>query len=196
MTRAELIKNIRVQFNRLMKFDATTELTTGDGKTLIVMGEDAAEGVQVYLLDADNNQTDCPDGDYILSDGRTITVTGGVITAIKQADAPTEAPAEMATEPATPDATAADPDAKQDEDLANRISALEEAVNQILEMLQGSMSKQEQSMSIQKELEVRFSKFAEQPSEKPIVLIPKINNGNTTALSMDEILEAVNKKRK
>ena len=65
--------------------------------TMIYSSADAfAEGVDVFVMDADGNPTPLADGEYILDNGMTIVVAAGVIESM--AEAITEepvAPAEM-----------------------------------------------------------------------------------------------------
>lgn len=204
MNRKEIIENLKLQFKKLMFADAEIQLTTNDGKNLIVMGTDAEVGLEVYLLNPDNTQTALDNGDYVLTDGRTITVTDGKIAEVKAPDAAetsNDSPEETMAEDAAP-AEAADTeettdDSATDEEVLNRIAALEEAVNQILEMMHGAMSKTEQTMSAQKSLTERFEKFAEQPSADKIEVKPKINSGKTAKdIMLEEILEIKEKKRR
>jgi hypothetical protein len=198
MTRNEIIENLKIQFKKLMFDDASTQLTTGDGKNLIVMGTDAEIGLEIYLVNADNTQTPLENGDYILSDGRTITVADGKISDVKApeaADAPAEETQPMA-EDAPVEETPAE-EAKSDDEVVKRIEALEQAVNEILQMLQGAMSKTEQTLSAQKELKERVAKFAEAPSTEKIEVKPKINTGKKPSeIMLEEILEMKNSKRR
>lgn len=201
MNRKEIIENLKLQFKKLMFADASTQLTTNDGKNLIVMGSDAEVGLEIYLLNPDNTQTALDNGDYVLTDGRTITVADGKIAEVKAPDAAetsNDSPEETMAEDAAPaDTEETTDDSATDEEVLNRIAALEEAVNQILEMMQGAMSKTEQTMSAQKSLTERFEKFAEQPSADKIEVKPKINSGKTAKdIMLEEILEMKDKKRR
>lgn len=192
MNRKEIIENLKIQFKKLMFDSASTQLVTSDGKNIIVMGEDAAVGLEVYLLADDNTQTPLDNGDYILNDGRTITVTDGKISDVKAPEAEAtenDSPEELTTEePVTEEAP------KSDDEVLSRITALEEAVNQILEMLQGAMSKTEQTLSAHKALTERVEKFASAPSTEKIEVKPKMNTGSATALSIEDILEKSKRK--
>lgn len=194
MTREEILKNIKMQFRKLMFEGVTTTLTTNDGKTLMVMGEEAGAGVEIYLVDADNNQTPIENGDYILSDGRTLTVTDGKIAEIKEV-APEENVEEVMEEaPVVETApTAETPDTAT----IDRLTALEDSFKQLMEMLQGSMSKTEQVMSNQKALTERFEKIAEMPSAEKTVIQPKLHTSPDAikASKLEEIKELARKMR-
>lgn len=204
MTRKEILENLKLQFKKLMFDSASTQLITTDGKNIIVMGSDAEVGLEIYLLNPDNTQTALDNGDYILDDGRTISVTDGKISDVKAPDASAtsnDSPDNSAMAGATAsDATTPETetdDSAIDEEIVTRIEALEEAVNQILDMLQGAMSKTEQTMSGQKELKEKFEKFAAAPSTDKIEVKPKLKSGkNQKDIFFEEILELKNKKRK
>jgi ATP-dependent protease ClpP protease subunit/nitrate reductase NapAB chaperone NapD len=56
------------------------------GDVYVAEGDEIAEGVAVFTDEA--LETPAPDGDHQLADGQTITVVGGVITAVATAGAP------------------------------------------------------------------------------------------------------------
>ena len=79
------------------KVEMMAEGALADG-TMIYSNADAfAEGVDIFVMDADGNPTPLADGEYTLDNGMTIVVTNGVIASM--AEAITEEPtAEMPVE--------------------------------------------------------------------------------------------------
>ena len=68
---------------------ANLSVELADGQRLFVYTEDGeVEGKQVVLADSEGNPTEtpAPDGDHALQDGRIVTVSGGVITGVRQAE--------------------------------------------------------------------------------------------------------------
>lgn len=76
-------------------------LALKDGRNILASAEAAAEGVEVAPLGAMTLE----DGEYELSDGRKISVSGGVITEVKEMEAAADAP--TAADEATVNAVAA-----------------------------------------------------------------------------------------
>lgn len=72
----------RIQLAKLLKL--VQEIATNEGTTLFVEG-DVAVDAEVFVSDADGNMVPAPDGVYT-SEGKTITVTAGKITEIKEAE--------------------------------------------------------------------------------------------------------------
>jgi ATP-dependent protease ClpP protease subunit/nitrate reductase NapAB chaperone NapD len=70
--------------NLTMKNKAVALAEGGD--VYVAEGDEVAEGVAVFTDEA--LETPAPDGDHQLADGQTITVVGGVITAVAAANAP------------------------------------------------------------------------------------------------------------
>ena len=54
-----------------------------DGTEVRANVDELAEGVDVFVVDAEGNEIPAPDGDHTFEDGSTITVVAGKITAIK-----------------------------------------------------------------------------------------------------------------
>jgi|ERR1035437_1598752 hypothetical protein len=218
MNKELAIKNIKDTLKRLMKFASEkkfTDIETADGTKLQVEdGTELAVGVAIYKLDDAGTQTPCEDGSYDLKDGRTITVVGGLVDSISDAstnpkDKAAESPkadAGAGTNPvaaaatpttATPDAAPKDgaTDANDDADLISRVSAIEDQIAQILEILQGMSNMNEQTMN-------KVNEFAASPAEDSIKPSKKIvddvwtktkNTYNTNKTEIDE-LKALMKK--
>jgi len=185
----------------------TTGFTTTDGKNLIVIGEDIAVGVEINQVDDQNNQTPLDNGDYTLTDGRTFTVTDGKVSNITAPDASQqeESPVGGASDASTakmemgdgmPDGMPTDPEtpeaeATEDADTESRLSALEQQIQEILQMLQGTMTQTEKMMNSQVEMSETVRKIANEPAgEKPKVGKKMIQTVESISMSsMEEIRE-------
>ena len=75
--------------------DAEAEVDPAEGQELASVATDNGEllydgelevGTEVFVADADGNQTPAPDGDYVTEDGKTIKVADGKVTEIVEAD--------------------------------------------------------------------------------------------------------------
>lgn len=165
------MSKIREQLKKLMSFSnaevETVEvelaaLKLQDGTEVVVPdGSDLAVGSEVVKVDENGNQVPLPDDSYVLEDGRTITVVNGKVDAIQDAveeggesspmtDANVQ-PTAQAADPAAAPAGGMEPDADENP-VEDRITALENQVAQILELLQGMGSMTEVAMSRIEEL--------------------------------------------
>jgi hypothetical protein len=206
-TRNQILDNIKAQFKKLMFADtASTQVTTNDGKTFIILGQELAIGCEIYLLNQDNTQTPVDNGDYNLSDGTVITVTDNKISNITAPDAAqaTESPVSPAADTSTtpmamgngmpdamPDGTdAEDPaDVQTDMDTEARISALEQQIQEIMQMLSGTMNQTEKMMASHIKMSEVVEKIAAEPAGTKATNGKKFITDRTTDVSnsMDEI---------
>lgn len=87
-----ILDNILAKGKKLAKeifgtMDVT--VTLADGTSIFVESEDEElVGMNAFLIDEEGNRTDtpAPDGAHALADGRTMTVEGGVVTALSDDD--------------------------------------------------------------------------------------------------------------
>lgn len=109
-----------------LKFNA--EIKTADGVTLFTPADSFVETSEVFVVDADGNQTPAIDGDLILENGSTITIKDGKITAVVEVAPVAQATEEFAL---TPEDTQIVVDAVLGsaviKDLTDRLAALEAA---------------------------------------------------------------------
>ncbi len=157
---------IREKLKTLFKFTEVkkfTDIPLKDGTMICTDDSDIAIGSIVYSIDADGNQTPCQDGTYELQDGRTIVVSGGVgaVESISDASNPedkkdaspvsdanvNQTKENMADPSASTAPMAPENDADTDNEILDRISALESTVQQLLEMVQGMANMNKQTMS-------------------------------------------------
>jgi hypothetical protein len=149
MNRNETIASIKESLKKL--FSATEDVkcssfVLSDGTKITSTASDLAIGVEVYAIDDMGNQTPMDDGDYVLNDGRTITVEGNKISNIA---------GETSTEDESPVSDASPKMEKMDDgmaekpsgegDLATRVGDLESQIEEILNMLKSLTSSQTQA---------------------------------------------------
>ncbi len=175
MQKEDAIKNIQETLKTLLSFSKKVEkvevkfadVKTTDGQILNVEGEDVAVKAPIFIKDDKGANTPVEDGSYTLEDGRTIEVLDGVVETVSNgakegeeespvADANTE---EMAAEEAPVEEAVEE--APEGGDMETRVAELEGQITQILEILQGLSSSQEQAMS-------RINEFGALPAEDSI----------------------------
>ena len=210
MTKDEALLKIKDQLKKLVAFSSTpnttsempvadnttdtkkfTNIKLKDGSEICIAdGTELGVGTEIYVIDADGNQTPAEDNSYDLEDGRTINVVGGIVDTISDAtgEDPKDASVETPENPAKmADATTETPDQEGAE--ADRITALENQVAQILEILQGMSNMQEQVMN-------KVDSFSKEPAVESIK-VGKTLTGTKTFNSMkseiDELKEIKNK---
>ena len=207
----EAMLKIKEQLKRLMRFSETPETATDDTKKFstikledgteisIPEGGEIGVGTEVYSTDEAGNQTPLADGDYILEDGRTITVSSGSVESIGDTSdsetAKEETPSNDASTVADEKMDAVDGEEEEPvagEPIEDRVSSLENQVAELIEMIQGMGSMTEVAMS-------KIEEIASAPATESIKV------GKTPATSkefnsirneMDELKEIVKNKFK
>lgn len=195
----DLLENIRLQFKRLMFAGETCSFTTSDGKNIIVMGADIAPGVEVYEIDSDNNQTPLANGEITLVDGRKIIITDNkveTITAPSAEEMPMEPTTveEMAEETITD--TIETTDSMEATDVEKRISELEMKIEELYNMLQGSMTKTEDMVKCNLQMSEQIKVLSGEPatiSHKPTKTLTTTKDSEKFN-TIENIKNLVNKK--
>ncbi len=206
MNRNEIIADLKAIVNKMFSNEIVPEKKFSDyilsDKTKLTSPDsDLQIGSEIYKVDDLGNQTPCDDGDYVLDDGRTISIKGSKITDIKGGDTTTaESPVAEGTDNAAtkqadtnmdnaPVAETAPVD--DDSDILKRVSDLESQMNEILSLLSnmsGSQSKMnEQLMS-------SIKSFGAEPGETSIKPLAVNNQAYSkdkvkSKINMEEILE-------
>lgn len=169
MNRNETIKSIKESLKKLFSAEEKkfSDYTLTDGTKITSPDYELSVGCEVYALDDLGNQTPLDNGDYVLSDGRTITVVDNAITSISDTTGKTE------SESPVSDASNANVEMNdglaeapsEESDLATRVADLESQLEEILNMLKsmadGTAEAQSQMMSAVK-------KIADEPGAEPI----------------------------
>jgi len=151
MNKADTLKKIKENLKSLMKFSnelkeegfGNFDLT--DGTKITSPSADLEIGSEVYAIDDQGNQTPLDDGEYVLTDGRTITLKGNKIENISSGDdempeddgdgdGDGDGEQEM-SDTGMPDDQQAEAGDKAHNDIAARLSDLEKQIENILNIL-------------------------------------------------------------
>lgn len=139
-----------------------------DGGDIEVMG-DLVVGADVFVSGEDGEPIPAPDGNYTTEDGKVIVVSGGIISEIKEAEAPSEeqeeALAEDEQEQATEDAPEALAEQEQTPDEVAEDVARDIAENEILTALEARVTALENAL---KELLSALAMSSDKPAEKVV----------------------------
>ncbi len=145
MERKTLLSKIKEDLKNLFKFEVKADATLEDGTLLSTNGATLGMGVEVNKIDAEGNLTPLEDGDYVLADGTKFSIANGAITAFGDTTS-TDTTAADTTAPATePDSEApGEVDTPEETgtdiaDLTDRVTALEDQVGQLMEVIQKLM---------------------------------------------------------
>jgi hypothetical protein len=184
LSKENAMLELQNSFKKLLEFSKVKfeDVPLKDGSKLAIEdGSTIDIGCPIYRLDDKGNQVAVDDGDYILQDGRTVTIEGGLVKVLAGPDKTTsdvETPQSDASntnvDKETMDAATAPqdkaPDAPTEDggDLASRVSQLETTLEQIMEMLQGMMNSQEQNMKKVSEFSSKLKDLENQPASAPI----------------------------
>lgn len=204
--KTDLLENIRMQFKRLMFANETCTYTTTDGKNIIVLGSDVAPGVEIYELDATNNQIPLANGEIVLSDGRKVIVKDNKVETItapsaeempiepttveQMADIAPEMP-EMSPEIESPD------DVAEDTDTQKRIADLEMKIEELYNMLQGNMAKTADMIKCNMEMSEQIKVLSAEPATTPhkqtkVFASTKTSENSTTIENIRNIINQKN----
>jgi hypothetical protein len=136
---------IKDLYEQYLKFSAMkfADIELQDGTKLVIDdGADLAVGTPIYKLDEKGTRQLPDDGDYVLADGRTITIASKdgvcVVTAVAEA---------------APDANAENNPAnvsdvnQSSQDINMRVATLEQNIEKMMEMLQGIMQTHNSDMN-------------------------------------------------
>lgn len=177
----EAILKIKETLKSLMKFESEVventfaEVMTKDGYKLVFDGDTLTTDTLIYKLDEAGNRIPCEDMEYILEDGRTIVVTGGKVSEIKE-ETVVENGGETPVEDANVEATKEEEKKEEMEievegiekieeveanPLEEKVKMLEEKLNQVMEMLSSLTN-------VSEEMTQKFEEFSKQPGEQAI----------------------------
>lgn len=187
MNKENAIKQIRENLKRLLRFadEKFGTLVLSDGTNISISSQELEIGAEVFMLDDLGNQTPCDNGDYVLQDGRTFTVTDGKISDIKQTEAGEEKPASGDTTTEKPETMASEglpeghevakeeeePIAEEmDDQIGMRVGALEKSVAEILNILSKMGDSQNE---LNEQMMASIKKFGAEPGDEPIKSVKK-----------------------
>lgn len=204
MERQTILENIRKQFKQL--FNASYEtmpVSTSDGKNLLIMGDGIEIGYTIVEVADDNTQTPLADGEYNLSDGTKIGVTGGLISAImapEPAKEGEESPMEVATvemEEMPMEEKPTEEAPKEASDMEKRVAELESQLKEVMSMLSETMGSCGKLKETQMEMSSQLKKISEEPAGSSITVKKMVQNGETKKIAtLDEIRDIQRKMNK
>lgn len=162
--RNETIRSIKESLKRLFSSENNfSNFVLTDGTKITSTADELEIGVEIYVIDEEGNQTPLDNGDYVLSDGRTITITDNKITNIAGEASTEEENTVVEMNDGLPEETTEEP--TEEGDLAKRVGDLEsqltEILNLIKQMTEAQTKTQEQMMS-------KIKSIANEPGEEPI----------------------------
>ena len=204
MTAIDLIKN---GFKMLFLAEETIQISTNDGKNLIVFGTELATGLKVLVVDDAGVQTELPDGEYQLTSGQTITIESSMVKGIIETPAPdakVEAEAEMADViPTDMPAETTDTTTKTIEERVAKIEEdnlkIMEILNQILdnsmEMKKQTQELSKQNVELSKENKELNTKLNTEPSGSKPEIKPMLAGNGTLGIDMEQVLENLKKRQ-
>jgi hypothetical protein len=168
MNKKQLLQNIKANIIKLATTHKFSDYVLTDN-TKITTPNELEVGAEVYSLDDSGNQTAMNDGDYVINDGRTITVKDGTITAITgdatTNDESTVADANVKNKKAKMEDGMPEPETA-DTDLATRISDIEANIESIMEMLKALS---ETSNKASEQMMSKIKKLSAEPGGEPII---------------------------
>lgn len=168
----EAILKIKETLKSLMKFESEVventfaEVMTQDGYKLVFDGDTLTTDTLIYKLDEAGNRIPCEDMEYILEDGRTIVVTSGAVSEIREetvVENGGESPVEVASVEATKEEM--EMEIQVEEVVSNplevKVEMLEAKLNKVMEMLSSLTN-------VSEEMTQKFEEFSKQPGEQAI----------------------------
>lgn len=172
----EAILKIKETLKSLMKFESEVventfaEVMTQDGYKLVFDGDTLTTDTLIYKLDEAGNRIPCEDMEYILEDGRTIVVTSGAVSEIRE-ETVVENGGESPVEDANVEATKEEMEIEVKEiekiqevvanPLQEKVEMLEAKLNKVMEMLSSLTN-------VSEEMTQKFEEFSKQPGEQAI----------------------------
>jgi hypothetical protein len=166
MNKNETINSIKESLKKLFATDVKfSDFVLTDGKKITSTATDLEIGVEVYAVDELGNQTPLDNGDFVLQDGRTITVVDNAITNIAgKISTEAESPVSNAdVEQEMNDGMVESP--SEEGDMAQRVAdleaQLEEVLNLLKQMSEAQMKSQDQMMS-------KIKTIADEPGDEKV----------------------------
>jgi len=177
MNKQEAILKIKETLKSIMKFESEVventfaEVMTKDGYKLIFDGENLTTDIEIYKLDEEGNRIPCEDGEYFLEDGRTIMITSGKVSEIKE-EVVVEDGGETPVEDANVEAKKKEKMEIETDGIEKievvEVNPLEEKVKMLEDKLEKVMEMLSSLTGISEEMTQKFEEFSKQPGAEPI----------------------------
>jgi len=194
MNLKETLEKIKTLFTEVVKF---LDVKAQDG-TLLRTAKAFDKGETVEVLAEDGSTSPAPDKTYVLEDGSSLVIAGGIITEVIPAseDAPVEEEAELAEAPAAePIAETPADEANEDNALAEltaRVEQLEEAIAMLIEKLSANNQEMKKTKAALSKIKEENETLKKAPAAKPVSTkkFEKEGTPNKTITMLDRVLQA------
>ena len=166
------------------------EIKTIDGVTLRIKEDELAEGIVVYVVDEEGNETVAPEGTHETEEAIIKTDAEGVITSIEDKEVEEEEVTEEVTEDLPVEMEVIEEVTGTVED---RLSAIEKGMVDLSEAI-ANLSKVEEAMSAISNLEKVVIELAALPAEKEIKL-SKATDKETLKKDRESVLKFLSNRK-
>ena len=206
MNRIETINSIKESLKKLFSSEDNkfSDYVLTDGTKITCTSEELEIGSECYAVDELGNQTPLDNGDYVLNDGRTITIVDNKVTAMAgetstEDESPVSDASPMEAEQKMEDGMATEP--SDESNLAQRVTDLEAQLEEVLTLMK-KMSEAQSTTT--EEMMSKISKFSDEPGDEPVKSTKKgfeeYNskriNAKKNLSEIEELRSLINEKRK
>ena len=185
LQRAELIQRLMSKLQSFSEKETKMEMSikTQDGRELYIVGGEIETGLEIYEI-VDGTRVDLTDGEYILSDGKTIMVESNSIKSIKEVE-PAEAEVEIEVEPSVVelcgDSVLMENDMEKEKMMEDpRIGELETKVADMEKQMMDLLFIIEETMKKHDKMSEKVKQISKEPAETPFIQKPTEFNSETT----------------
>jgi hypothetical protein len=193
LQRAELIQRLMSKLQSFSEKETKMEMSikTQDGRELYIVGGEIETGLEIYEI-VDGSRVDLTDGEYILSDGKTIIVESNTIKSIKEVE-PAEAEVEIEVEPSVVelcgDSVLMEKEMEKEKEKEKekeemmedpRIGELESKVADMEKQMMDLLFIVEETMKKHDKMSEKVNKISKEPAESAFIQKPTEFNSDTT----------------
>ena len=189
LQRAELIQRLMSKLQSFSEKETKMEMSikTQDGRELYIVGGEIETGLEIYEI-VDGTRVDLTDGEYILSDGKTIMVESNTIKSIKEVE-PAEAEVEIEVEPSVValcgDSVLMEKEMEKEKEKEEmmedpRIGELESKVADMEKQMMDLLFIVEETMKKHDKMSEKVNKISKEPAESAFIQKPTEFNSDTT----------------
>ena len=207
MDRNTFIDKIKTLFSEVEKDveEKLKDVTTIDGINLRIKEDEIAEGVEVFVVGEDGEETPAPDGEHNIGD-KIITTAEGKVVSIVDVDEETEAEEEKKEEVVIEEemnkddkdkkkedeeVEAEDEDKKKEDDYEEEVDPLEKRI----ESLEKAIANIAESMSAVDNLSEVVSKIANLPADEEVKLSKSVSGKSEKTNTREDKLRFLSKRK-
>tara|TARA_R110000796_G_scaffold171070_3_gene288054 strand:+ start:16834 stop:17460 length:627 start_codon:yes stop_codon:yes gene_type:complete len=208
MDRNTFIDKIKTLFSEVEKDveEKLKDVTTIDGINLRIKEDEIAEGVEVFVVGEDGEETPAPDGEHNIGD-KIITTAEGKVVSIVDVDEETEAEEEKKEEVVIEEEMNKDDKDKkkedeeveaEDEDKKKKEDEYEEEVDPLekrIESLEKAIANIAESMSAVDNLSEVVSKIANLPADEEVKLSKSVSGKSEKTNTREDKLRFLSKRK-